>query len=75
MLGFFMNFQAGYPGQDKCDEHGCWERRKVPTEMPEGYALTTTVEATVQTASAFASDTAEGDVSTATTTTRAHNEL
>lgn len=73
MLGFFMNFQAGYPGQDKCDEHGCWERRKVPVQTPDGYAETTsTVQVTVQAEetapSTTLSEASEADTPTATAT-------
>ncbi|BGP29695.1 hypothetical protein JCM10296v2_001434 [Rhodotorula toruloides] len=79
MLGFFMNFQTGYPGQDKCDEHGCWERRKVPAQAPEGYAETmSTVQVTVQAdetaASTTSSETSEVGTPTATAT-KARDEL
>ncbi|GAA5867671.1 hypothetical protein JCM3774_003369, partial [Rhodotorula dairenensis] len=28
-FAFFAAFENGYPGQDRCDEYGCWSRRIV----------------------------------------------
>lgn len=28
-FAFFAAFENGYPGEDRCDEHGCWSRRIV----------------------------------------------